>query len=101
MVTEFGLGVMDTPQSLEGAETLRAALDLGINFVDTAREYAGSEVLIAQSTQERGEKDFHLATKTFSHTIHGSRWDVDKSLRTLGVESVDLYQLHDVSTTAA
>lgn len=42
MVTELGLGAMDTPQVPEGQETLRLALKLGINFVDTAREYHGS-----------------------------------------------------------
>ncbi len=53
-VAELGLGAMDTPQSAEGAETLRAALDEGIDFVDTARDYAGSEFLIGQVVRERG-----------------------------------------------
>ena len=43
LVCELGLGAMDTPTAVEGAETLATALDLGIDFVDTAREYAGSE----------------------------------------------------------
>ena len=101
MVAELGLGAMDTPQSPEGAATLTAALELGIDFVDTAREYEGSEFLIGQEVRSGGRKDFHIATKTFSHTIDGSQRDVDKSLSMLGVERVDLYQLHDISTMEA
>lgn len=101
MVTELGLGAMDTPTSKEGQATLEAAADAGINFVDSAREYAGSEFLIGQVVRARGTKPFHISTKTFSHNIDGSQRDVDRSLRMLGVASVDLYQLHDISTPAA
>ncbi|MBM3140270.1 MAG: aldo/keto reductase [Chloroflexi bacterium] len=101
IVAELGLGAMDTPESPEGPDTLRAALDLGIDFVDTAREYAGSEFMIGQEVRARGGARFHIATKTFSHTIAGSQRDVDRSLGMLGVERIDLYQLHDISTPAA
>ena len=101
MVVELGLGAMDTPQSPEGPETLSSALDLGINFVDTARDYAGSEFLIGQAIRDRGGKDFYVATKTFSHSSDGSQRDVDRSLSVLGADRIDLYQLHDIRTMAA
>ena len=101
MVTELGLGAMDTPQVEEGAETLELALDLGINFIDTAREYEGSEYLIGQVIRARLAKDFFIATKTFQLTRDGSQHDVDRSLRMLGVNVIDLYQLHDVSSQSA
>ncbi|MBI2856798.1 MAG: aldo/keto reductase, partial [Chloroflexi bacterium] len=41
LVTELGLGAMDTPTAKEGEATLHAALDQGINFIDTARDYQG------------------------------------------------------------
>lgn len=100
-VTELGLGAMDTPQSDEGDATLRAAIDAGINFVDTAREYEGSEFLIGQVLRERGDKPFDISSKTFSHTADGAQRDVDRSLSFLGVDSIDLYQLHDISTPQA
>jgi aryl-alcohol dehydrogenase-like predicted oxidoreductase len=100
-VTELGLGAMDTPGSPEGAETLRAALDAGIDFVDTAREYAGSEFLIGQEVRARGAKTFRLGTKTFSRTADGAQREVDRSLSMLGVERIDLYQLHDVTKPEA
>ena len=101
LVAELGLGAMDTPTATEGPETLTTALDLGIDLVDTAREYAGSEFLIGQVVRERGNADFHIATKTFSHGLDGSQRDVDRSLSVLGVPRVSLYQLHDISTPQA
>jgi aryl-alcohol dehydrogenase-like predicted oxidoreductase len=100
-VAELGLGAMDTPTSAEGPETLTTALDLGIDFIDTAREYAGSEFLIGQVVRERDGADFHIATKTFSHGLDGCQRDVDRSLSVLGVPRVSLYQLHDISTPEA
>ncbi len=101
MVTELGLGAMDTPTVKEGAETLHMALDLGINFIDTAREYQDSEYLLGQVIRARGGKEFHIATKTFNRTRDGSQYEVDRSLKILGVDRIDLYQLHDVSTPQA
>ncbi len=101
MVTELGLGAMDTPTSENGSATLEAASELAINFVDTAREYAGSEFLIGQHVREHGAGELQIASKTFSHNINGSQRDVDRSLSTLGLESIPLYQLHDISTEDA
>lgn len=101
MVTELGLGAMDTPTSQDGPVTLDAARDLGINFIDTARDYSGSEFLIGQQIRERGAGELLVTSKTFSHSINGSQRDVDRSLATLGLESIPLYQLHDISTEEA
>ena len=101
MVAELGLGAMDTPQTGEGRATLEAALDHGIELVDTAREYAGSEFLIGQLVRARGRGSLRIASKTFSRNSDGSQRDVDRSLGVLGVERIDVYQLHDVSTLEA
>ena len=97
----LGLGAMDTPTSKDGPATLAVALDLGVDFVDSAREYAGSEFLIGQEIRARGGKDFAVATKTFSRGADGCQRDVDRSLSMLGTGRIDLYQLHDVSTPEA
>ncbi len=99
MVSELGLGAMDTPQSPEGAATLRAAVEAGIDFIDTARGYEGSEILIGQGIRD-GLSGFHIASKTFSHNVNGSQYDIDRSLKVLGVERITLYQLHDIRTEA-
>ena len=96
MVTELGFGAMDTPQTAEGEETLALAVDLGINYVDTARIYQNSEFLIGQVIRTKGEANFFLASKTIDRTLDGSQYDVDRSLRFLGVDKIDLYQVDDV-----
>ena len=100
-IVAVGLGAMDTPHSPEAAATVHAAIDAGANFIDTARDYAGSEHLLGQVIRERGGADFHVASKTFSRTADGAQREVDRSLSVLGVECIDLYQLHDVSSAEA
>jgi aryl-alcohol dehydrogenase-like predicted oxidoreductase len=83
---------------------LRKALDLGVNFIDTADVYGDgrSERLIAQLRSERKEP-FYVATKAgrrlSPHTADGYNEKnltafVDRSLKNLATESLDLVQLH-------
>lgn len=97
MVTELGLGTLDTAFSPEGAATIHAALDRDINFIDTARIYEGAEYLIGQVIRERGGKDFFISTKTVNRTRDGAQYDIDRSLRLLGISTIDLYMLDDVA----
>ncbi len=88
----------------ESMATLHRALDAGINFFDTADVYGDgrSERLIAQLRRERSEK-FHVATKAGRrlnpHVADGFTEKnltefIERSLRNLGAESLDLVQLH-------
>ena len=91
------------------ADTLvRAALDAGINFFDTANVYAGgeSERILGQSLRNLGvpRDDVVIATKVLGPMGQGpnargaSRAHVlaqaSASLRRLGLEHIDLYQIH-------
>lgn len=99
MVAELGLGAMDTPTVKEGEETLHLALDLGIDFIDTARIYQGSEYLIGQVVRARGgDRGFSVASKTISRDRDGAQYEVDRSLGVMGIDRIELYQLHDVSS---
>jgi len=103
MVTELGLGAMDTPHSDESHETIEAALDGGINFIDTARDYEGSEFLLGEVVRARGglPEGVYLESKTFSHTAAGAQRDIDRGVSFLGVPQIAVYQLHDISTQEA
>lgn len=101
MLPMLGLGAMDTPDSPEGAATIAAALGEGVRFIDTARDYAGSEMLLGGVFRERGPGGAFVASKTFSRTASGAQYDVDRSLQVLGLPQIPLYQLHDISTRAA
>ncbi len=79
---------------------LEQALDLGVNFFDTADVY-GSEPLLGQLRKKRKEP-FFIATKmgmqinpdSRQYTHRNMSIFVDRSLRDLGVETIDLMQLH-------
>jgi aryl-alcohol dehydrogenase-like predicted oxidoreductase len=88
--------------SLKTVETLlRSALDEGLNVIDTAECYSGSEELIGAAVSSR-RSDFYLFTKCG----HGARYDIpewsaeqisnsiEHSLRRLKTDYLDLVQLH-------
>jgi aryl-alcohol dehydrogenase-like predicted oxidoreductase len=94
-------GKVDDKASLAA---LDRAIDLGVNFIDTADVYGDgrSEKLIASVLKRRGG-DIHVATKAGRrlnpHTAEGYnrknlRRFVERSLRNLNVEELDLLQLH-------
>ncbi len=70
-------------------------LDLGVNFIDTARDYGDSERKIGIATRGRRE-DFYLATKTTGRTFEAAKEDLKTSLSELGMENIDLWQLHGI-----
>ncbi len=101
VVPELGFGAMDTPNSAERRETVEAAVEGGIRFIDTAREYAGSEFLLGEVVRAGGAEGVVIGSKTFARDANRAQYDVDASLRTLGRSSIELYQLHDVTTWEA
>jgi predicted aldo/keto reductase-like oxidoreductase len=81
----------------EAVRLIHLALDLGINFIDTARNYEDSEEKIGQAIFDRREKVF-LATKSLERSFSGAMEQIETSLRTLRTDRIDLFQLHQVFT---
>ena len=89
----------------DAIRVIHRALDAGINFVDTADVYSGgvSEEIVGAALQGRRD-DVVLATKFFmpmdgrpNHGGGSRKWIIqaaENSLRRLGMEYVDLYQIH-------
>jgi aryl-alcohol dehydrogenase-like predicted oxidoreductase len=80
---------------------IRYALDQGINFIDTARSYADSEKRIGLAVKGLSSRPY-LATKTYIDARGGdldrfSR-EMDESLAALGVDAIDLYQIHYIDS---
>ena len=84
---------------------LNRAIDLGVNFLDTADVYGDgrSEKLIGRLLRERPDDEIFVATKAGRrldpHTAEGYDYEhlsafVERSLDNLGVEALDLLQLH-------
>ena len=98
-------GAWGNPDHDESIRIIHAALDAGINFVDTADVYSAgeSEEIVGKALKGRRD-DVVLATKFFvpmgddPNQRGGSRrWiiaEVENSLRRLGTDWIDLYQVH-------
>lgn len=94
-------GMGGSPEAVR--HLLETALDAGLNVIDTGECYGASEELIGQLAHRRG--DFHLFTKCgHASGLDGPDWDtgmleqsIDRSLRRLRTDHVDLLQLHSCS----
>ena len=98
-------GSVGNPDHDDCARIIHAALDQGINFVDTADMYSAgeSETIVGKALRGRRD-DVVLATKVHFPMGEGPnrggnsrRWivrEVEESLRRLGTDWIDLYQVH-------
>src|SRR6516164_8734234 len=92
----LGLGAAFMEQSLGTAHALlESALAKGINYWDTARSYGPSEGMIAP-VLERNRNSVFLASKSDARDYDGFKRDLERSLRLLRTNYIDLYQVHDL-----
>ncbi len=98
-VSAIGFGGIKLPKvgEQEAIDTLNRALDLGINFIDTARDYGDSERKIGVVLTKRRD-ECYIATKVEARDINGAMEEFETSLRELGVNRTDLHQLHRVNS---
>jgi len=76
---------------------IRRCLELGVTYIDTANSYSTSEGRIGKALREwHGE--VVVATKSQSREADGVKAHLAQSLKMLQVETIDLYQFHNVST---
>ena len=83
----------------QAVATVRACIDHGITFLDTAEGYGVSEARVGKAIEGRRDEVF-LATKVSGgdNTPEHIREAIDNSLKTLGTDYVDLYQIHAPSS---
>lgn len=79
----------------EAVKIVQRALELGINFFDTARAYTTSEAIIGQALGRQRAR-VYIATKTQARTPERAAADLTTSLENLHTDYIDLYQLHNV-----
>jgi len=102
-----GWGTTDDDESIRA---VHAALDMGVNFFDTAANYGAghSEVVLGQAL--KGKRDKAVIATKFGHIVNEEkkvvygdpdliirnvRTDVENSLRRLQTDTIDIYQLHE------
>jgi aryl-alcohol dehydrogenase-like predicted oxidoreductase len=87
-----GMGRVDERTAIA---TIHAALDNGITLIDTAQAYHTSEATIGKALKGSYRERCFLATKVSGdYSREGIRAAMENSLRALGVDYVDLYQIH-------
>ncbi|WP_341526287.1 aldo/keto reductase [Nostoc sp. UHCC 0302] len=100
----FGLGgAGQTPLSTEGkereaVEMIQKALELGIRYFDTAASYGPSEDYLGKVLPAHRSKIF-LTSKTDKRDRDGAWRELERSLKRLNTDYLDLWQLHHVSFT--
>jgi aryl-alcohol dehydrogenase-like predicted oxidoreductase len=118
VVSELGLGCMGmsefygTSSETEAISTIHRALDLGINFLDTADMYGPftNEKLVGNAIRDRRDVVV-VATKFGNERREDGSWigingkpeyvraSCDASLQRLGIDNIDLYYQHRVDTS--
>ena len=74
---------------------LQALLEHGINHIDVAASYGDAELRVRPWLREHPNR-FFLATKTGERQAEAAREELHRSLDRLGVDHVDLWQLHNL-----
>ena len=91
----FGAAALGSMSQERADATLQVVEANGINHIDTARSYGDSELRLAPWLATNRPKVF-LATKTGERSGPEARTELEESLTRLGVDQVDLIQLHNL-----
>ena len=102
MVSKVALGGIPIMRltKAEAAQLTREIIGLGINFIDTATGYADSEEKIGEGIKGMKREDIVLTSKSPVDDKKTFTEHLDLSLKRLGVDYIDIYQLHNVSSKA-
>lgn len=97
-VVPLGLGgiPLQRIEQDEATELIRACLERGINFIDTARGYTVSEGYIGRALKELNYPEVYIASKNMARTAEAFEKEMEESFRQLGLEVIDLYQFHNL-----
>lgn len=95
-ISRLGFGGIPI-QKVDAATTktlIRAMMEKGINYIDTARGYTVSEEFLGEALEGVRDK-FVLATKSMARTKEAMAKDIDISLKNLRTDYIDIYQVHN------
>src|SRR5262245_6098292 len=91
----FGAAALGRMSQTRADETLALLPEFGVNHIDTAASYGESELRL-QPFLAHHRAEYFLATKTGERRGDGARRELERSLERLGVDQVDLIQLHNL-----
>jgi len=91
----FGAAALGAMSQARADMTLAASIAAGINHIDTAASYGDSELRLADFLADH-RQDVFLATKTGDRQGSDARASLERSLSRMGVDHVDMIQLHNL-----
>src|SRR4051812_14506495 len=93
--TIFGAAALADVSHADAERTLELLLEHGVNHLDTAASYGDSELRLA-SWLSRNPGRFFVASKTGQRDYKSAKEEIHRSLERLGVDRIDLLQLHNL-----
>jgi aryl-alcohol dehydrogenase-like predicted oxidoreductase len=93
--TLFGAAALGSLSQAEADPTLELLLEHDVNHIDTAASYGDAELRLAPWLAQHRDR-FFLATKTGQRDRAAAREEIRRSLDRLGVDRLDLLQLHNL-----
>lgn len=99
MLSMIGFGgiIVRDATPAEASESVKLAIDSGINYFDVAPSYGDAEVKLGPAL-EPYRKNVFLACKTAKRSKNEALEELEKSLKNLRTDHFDLYQFHAVTT---
>ncbi|MCO5295868.1 MAG: aldo/keto reductase [Fimbriimonadaceae bacterium] len=97
----YALGSAEIPATPEAVRAIHRLIDGGVNYLDTAPSYQGtrSESALGEVLKTRRPSVF-VATKTLERSADGALREVAASKGRLGIDRIDLIQIHAVNDDA-
>ena len=92
----FGAAALASVDQATADRTFDVLLQHGVNHIDVAASYGDAELRIAPWLKRERDR-FFLATKTGARDAKGAKADLHRSLDRMGVDHVDLWQLHNLA----
>lgn len=92
----FGGAALGAVSQAVADETLDVLLRYGVNHIDVASSYGAAEERV-RPWLRREPGRFYVATKGDERTARGAREEIRRSLDRLGVDRIDLWQIHSIA----
>ncbi len=80
----------------EGAGVILSAMDMGVNFIDTAEFYRNYQHI--NKALKMSKNDLIISTKSYAYTYKGMKESVEKARKETGKDVIDIFMMHEQET---
>ncbi len=94
--TLFGAAALGAMRQDRADGVLELLREFGVNHIDVAASYGDAELRLAPWLAEH-RADFFVATKTGERSYDGAKASIERSLERMGIDQIDLIQLHNLT----